>query len=84
MALNTKRVEDLELFASTYIGTITELKSKIGDIPSLLGGDPKAIEQGLLEIERAAGTADALAGKLGESSAAGGILAEVFKNYEGG
>ena len=78
MALNTKRVEDLELFASTYIGTITELKSKTADLPGLFTGDPKAIERGLIEIELAASKADELAGKLGESSEAGQILGEVL------
>ena len=74
----TAAVEQIELFASTYLGTITELKSKTADLPGLFTGDAKAIERGLIEIELAASKADELAKNLGESSEAGQILGDVL------
>ena len=85
MAGNTQRVEELEIFASNYVGTINELESKIGDIPSLLAsGDIAAVEQGLIEIERAGTSADELADKLGELSNAGALIGSTFTNISGG
>ncbi len=78
MAGSTEAVEKIELFASTYIGTITELKSKVGDLPGLFTGDSKAIERGLVEIELAASKANELAENLNESSEAGEILADTL------
>ena len=76
MAGDTAAVEQIELFASTYLGTITELKSKTADLPGLFTGDAKAIERGLIEIERAASKADELAENLVSSE--GQILGDVL------
>lgn len=79
MAGDTAAVERLELYASTYIGTINELKSKVGDLPGLFTGDARAIERGLQEIELAGAKANELAENLNESSEAGKILGDTLE-----
>ena len=64
MAGDTAAVEQIIICFYSYLGTITELKSKTADLPGLFTGDAKAIERGLIEIERAASKADELAENL--------------------
>lgn len=79
-----KRVEQLEGFASAYIGNIEALKDQVGNLPQIVQeGDLTALEEYLRQMDLTKVAANENAAALGEVSQATSVLSGVLSEFEG-